>query len=88
MANNHIMLGIMLAISAFIVIITIITPLKEQVTIARDADHLNCTSTDIDVGTRATCTLTGFYVFLFVGTVLAGSLTLISIGKKKRDASK
>ena len=67
----------------FITVIIMIEPLKEGIDIARDNDHLNCSSAagTLSTGRRATCILVDMWLFYFVGVGLAGAAAFL-VGKK------
>ena len=64
------MIGIMLMITVMIVAFTLITPIKELVTTARDADNLDCVNTTISVGTRITCVIVDITMPYYIGMIL------------------
>ena len=69
--GQFIFLGIMIAVMVFIVLVQLITPIKDSIVDARDADHLDCTNSTNSVGTKATCVIVDFSLFYFVGVMLA-----------------
>ncbi len=62
--------GIMLMILALVVVSIVIHPLVEVIDLTRSADSLNCTSTTISTGRRATCLVVDIYLPYFVITAL------------------
>jgi len=63
--------GLMLGILGFMVAMVFISPLTEVIVEARDTDQLNCTSTTITDGRKATCLLVDLILPAFIGIVLA-----------------
>lgn len=68
--GQSLIFGIMLLFFALIIVTIIISPMVEIIDLARDADHLNCTSTFLSTGTRATCLIIDIYLPYFVATAL------------------
>jgi len=81
--GQAIFLGIMIAITIFIVVVIMITPTKEFIITARDTDHLNCTANPatLSTGVRGTCILIDWWLPYFVGVSLAAAGALIT-GRK------
>lgn len=73
--------GIMIFIMLFIVVVQFINPMKTQITTARSVDNLDCGNTSITVGTKATCVVTDWTLFYFIGIIMAAAATYIT-GKK------
>lgn len=78
MFNNKksqvIFFGIMMGIMVFIAMVETITPIKDTITTARDADHLDCTNSSNSVGTKATCVVIDFSLFYYVGVMMAAAI--------------
>ncbi len=72
--------GILTSIFVFVIVIAMITPLKELIITFRDATHLNCASTTI-VGVKLTCIFLDLWLFYFVAIAIASAVTLIFIKK-------
>lgn len=68
--------GILIGIFLFMVIVILITPLKDLVIMGRDADHLDCGSSGISVGARLTCIFVDLWLFYFVVMVIASAITI------------
>lgn len=69
--------GIITAIMVFVVVVLLITPLKDLIIMARDASHLNCTSGTISIGAKLSCIVIDIWLFYFVATVVAVAITYI-----------
>lgn len=69
--------GVLSAIFIFIIVIVLITPLKDLVVLARDSTHLNCGATGLTVGVNLTCIFVDLWLFYFVATVVASAITFI-----------
>ncbi len=67
----------MIAAVVFIMVVSLLEPLKSEATTARNASNLNCTSTGLTAGEAGTCIVTDSYLFLYVGTALAVGLGFI-----------
>ncbi len=80
--SQAVFVGIMIAIMVFITVVILIEPLKEQIIISRDADHLDCTNSSISTGQRMTCLLVDLYLFYFVGACIAAGASYIFIKKR------
>lgn len=77
-SGQMIFVGIMTAIMVFIVLVQFISPLKDQITTARDIDNLNCTSTFNSVGTKASCVVIDWYLPYFLAAGIAVSVGFIT----------
>jgi len=73
--------GILTAIMVFVVIVSLILPLKDFIILARDSTHLDCTNASISIGARLTCLFVDLWLFLFVVTVIAAGVTYIFLKK-------
>lgn len=76
--GQRVLIGIAIAVVVFIVVVAAIEPLKDLVIIARDDTHLNCTSTAISTGTKATCIIVDFWLFYFVTISIGMGLSFIT----------
>lgn len=65
------------AITIFIVVILLITPLKDFIVTFRDADHLNCADTTISTGTKMTCLFVDLWLFYFVIVSISAGISYI-----------
>ena len=72
-----IMIGVMIFITAFIMI----DPLKSFIVDARDTDQLACSYTNNSVGVQSTCLLVDMSLFYYIGIMLGIGATIM-IGKK------
>jgi hypothetical protein len=72
-------LGVMLFVMMFIAVIILINPIKEQITLARDADHLDCANTSISDGTKMTCIVVDWTFPIYIGTGFAVALGFIGL---------
>ena len=79
------MLGLMFAVMYLIAAIAFIEPIKEQITIGRDSNHLDCTNSSISTGTKSTCIIVDWYLPYFVGVVIAVGMGLIGIRRLRGD---
>ena len=82
--GQAIMFNLMIAMLAILAVFTFIQPLKDSLTIARDAPHLDCTNASISTGQSLACLQVDLTLFFFVGTVIFGAIGLVFI---KRMAS-
>lgn len=73
--------GVITAIMVFIVVSVLITPLKTLIILARDSSHLDCTNAAITVGGKLACIIVDIWLFYFVVTCIAASITYIFITK-------
>jgi len=80
-AGKRTVTGVMTAIFVFMVVIILITPLKNLIILIRDADHLNCVNTSIAVGARMTCIVADLWLFYFIATCIAAAITIIFVKK-------
>jgi len=69
------------AIFVFVVVMVLITPLKDLVISARDSDHLNCDGGDLSVGEHLGCIVIDLWLFYFVTTVIAVAISVAFISK-------
>jgi len=69
--------GIMIVTMVFFAIVAMIEPLKEGVTFARDADHLDCDNTSISTGQAGACIVVDWYMFYFIGMAMAGGMAYV-----------
>lgn len=79
--SQLVFLGLMVAIILFIAIIQLITPIKDQVSTARNESNLNCTNPNGSTGEKATCIMVDWWLFYFVGTAFAVAISAFT-GKK------
>jgi len=63
--------GLMLGIIAFMAAMIFINPMTEVIVEARDTDQLNCSSTTISDGRKATCLLVDLTLPAFIGVCCA-----------------
>ncbi len=70
--------GIMIFITVFIVIVQLITPIKDQITSARNPAGLDCENVSITTMTKATCIVVDTTLFYFVGMALAGGAAFLT----------
>jgi len=71
--NTGIFAGIMIFITVIIVIIQLITPIKDQINDARSPTKLDCTNSSITTMQKATCVVVDTTLFYFVGMAIAGA---------------
>jgi hypothetical protein len=76
--GQQIFIGIMTAILVFITLVVLISPIKDQVTTARNSDNLNCSSSTITTGTKAGCILVDWYLPYFIAAGIAVSVGFIT----------
>ena len=72
--------GILTSIFVFVVVVAMITPLKNLIITFRDAAHLDCASTTI-VGVKLTCIFVDLWLFYFIVAAIASTITFIFIKK-------
>ena len=73
--------GIITSIFVFVVVVALITPLKELIILFRDSSHLNCASTSVAVGVKLTCIFVDLWLFYFIATTITAAITFIFIKK-------
>lgn len=73
--------GIMTSIFVFVVVVSLITPLKDLIITFRDATHLDCASASVAVGVKLTCIFVDLWLFYFIATAIASAVTFIFIKK-------
>ncbi len=83
-AGRKNMNGAVSAIVIFVIVAVLIEPLKDFIIYLRDASHLNCASTTIGVAGRLSCIVVDLWLFWFVMTVLAASLTYMFVKVRKQ----
>jgi hypothetical protein len=64
-------IGLMLGIIGFMAAMVFIDPMTDVITEARDTDQLNCSSTTISDGRKATCLLVDLILPAFIGVCVA-----------------
>lgn len=69
--------GVISSIFVFMVIVMMISPLKDLIVLMRDASHLDCTNAAISTGAKMTCIVADLWLFYFVAVVIAGAVTAI-----------
>lgn len=74
---QHIFAGIGIFVMVFIVMVQFITPIKDQIIIARDVSALDCTNSSISTGVKATCVVVDWTLPYFVWIVLAAGIGII-----------
>ena len=62
-------------IFVFVVVIVLITPLKDIIIQFRNASHLNCAGAGITIGAKALCIFVDVWLFWFVATALVAAAT-------------
>lgn len=70
-------LGIMLAVMAFLCALIFIPALKQGIDTARDANHLDCSNGSISIGDSGTCIAVDFFLPFFIGAVLLVGISYI-----------
>jgi len=83
--NTGIFAGIMIAITLLIVVIQLVTPIKDQINDARSPTNLDCTNSSITTMQKATCVVLDTTLFYFVGMALAGALGFVGFKFIKGD---
>ncbi len=73
--------GIFTSIFVFVVVILLITPLKEWIILARDSAHLNCAAASITIGSRLLCIFVDLWLFYFVIVVISTAIAYIFLTK-------
>lgn len=69
--GQTVLLGIMIFVMGFIVLVQMITPIKDQITELRNASNLDCENNTISFGSRSTCVIADAGLFYFFGAGLA-----------------
>lgn len=65
------MLGLMIGIFIFMMAMVFIDPIKAVISDARGADQLNCSSSTISDGDKATCLIVDLILPYFIAVVIA-----------------
>lgn len=68
-------------IFVFIVVVTLISPIKDMIVQARNSAHLDCTNAAISVGSKFLCLFVDMWLFYFVFTAIAASISYV-VAKK------
>ena len=71
--------GVLAAIFTTILVIVLITPLKELITLFRDSNHLSCGSAALSVGQSMLCIFVDMWLFYFVVAAIAAGITYITL---------
>ena len=79
--GQAIFFGMMTAIVVFVVLVMVLTPLKDFTNDARDADSLNCTNTANSNGVKISCVLVDWYMPYFICAAIAVAIGYIT-GRK------
>ena len=79
--GQALLLKFMLGIIAFIVIMIMVSPVKEAIDINTNSSLLNCSASGLSVETEATCIVTDFLLFYMIGIGISVSMAYIA-GKK------
>lgn len=69
--GQTVMVGIMIAVMAYIMIVQFVSPLKSFITDARAPAGLDCTNSSITDGEKSTCVIVDFSLFYFIGMAIA-----------------
>jgi len=72
-------LGVMLFMMMFIAIVALIDPLKDQIALARDPDHLDCANSSISVGQQMSCIVVDWTFIAFIGVGIGCALGYIGL---------
>lgn len=72
--------GVISAIFVFVIVIVLISPLKDFITYFRDANHLNCAATTL-VGAKMTCLVVDLWLFYFFIAAIAVGATYVFMKK-------
>ena len=75
--------GVLIAVMVFIIAVQFIQPLKNEINTARSPPNLDCTNASISTGQKATCVITDFYLFYFLGMTMAAGLSYLAYKKIK-----
>lgn len=71
--GQRLFVGIMMFVVAVIVIVQLISPIKDQITTSRDNSNLDCDNSSITTMNKATCVVMDTTLFYFVGMALAAA---------------
>lgn len=75
--GQFVFVGLMVAAVVFIMVVSLIEPLKDQASTARNASNLDCDNTSLTGSSAGTCIVTDTFLFAWVGIALAVALTFI-----------
>lgn len=81
--GQQVFIGVMIFIMLFIVIVQFISPIKTQITTARNTNNLDCSNSSITVGQKSTCVVVDMTLFYFVGMGLAAAGAFLAIRKRQ-----
>lgn len=78
------MVGVMIAVLLFIFAVTLIEPIKGQVTTART--NLDCENESLSTGTQMTCIAVDWYLPGFIGVTIAAALAYVGLRRLRQGA--
>jgi hypothetical protein len=70
--------GVITAIMVFIVVVLLISPLKDLLILFRDSDHLNCGAAGLSVGNGLLCIFVDLWLFYFIVVAITAGATLVA----------
>lgn len=79
--GQQIFVGIMVFIMVFAAVVSLITPIKGQITTARSISNLDCSNDSISVGQKGGCILVDLALPYFIGIALASAAGYITMKK-------
>lgn len=71
------LVGVITSIMVFVVVVVLITPLKDFIVLARDSGHLNCAAAGLTVGNNLACIFFDLWLFYFIAVALAAGITFV-----------
>jgi len=77
-------LGVITGITSFVIVIVMISPLKQIIVLIRDVDHLSCASATISVASKMSCLLVDLWLFWFIAIILSAIVSYFFTKEVKR----
>jgi len=71
--------GVLTAIFTTLLVLILITPLKDFINIFRDAEHLACATGTLSVGQNLLCIFVDLWLFYFVAVAISSAITYITL---------
>lgn len=71
--------GVITAVTTTLIVVIMITPLKDLINLMRDADHLYCASTSLSVGQNMLCVFVDMWLFYLVAITIATAISYITL---------
>lgn len=69
------------SIVVFMIVIILVTPLKDFISLARSTNYLSCADTSIWVGAKMACLFVDLWLFLFIVLAISSGITYVIMKK-------